>query len=83
MENAELVARVLGCANKVAGVALELPPEGDLPLEAFGLDSLSLFAFLVEIENNFGVQFDEALLNDGELKTIRSTAAFIAARNAG
>ena len=80
MEESELISRVLACANKAAGTALTLDPEGDLPLETFRLDSLSLFAFMVEVENTCGIDFDEVLQNPEHLRTIRSTAAFIAAR---
>jgi hypothetical protein len=39
-----------------------------------------LFAFMVEVENTCGIDFDEVLQNPEHLRTIRSTAAFIAAR---
>jgi len=80
MEDSELMSRVLQCANKAAGTALTFGPEGDLPLEAFHLDSLSLFAFMVEVENTCGIDFDEVLQNPEHLTTIRSTATFIASR---
>jgi acyl carrier protein len=79
----ELTNRVLACANKVAGKSLALPDGEDLALEAFQFDSLSIFAFMVELENEFGVSIDEALLNDQELRTVRSTAAFVASQQGG
>ena len=80
MEESELISRVLACANKAAGTTLTLASAEDLPLQAFRLDSLSLFAFMVEVENTCGIDFDEVLQNPDHLRTIRSTAAFIAAR---
>jgi acyl carrier protein len=67
----------LECANRVAGTSLELPHDGDLPLEAFGFDSLSLFAFILELEVECGVDFDEALLQLEDRRSIRSVAAAI------
>jgi hypothetical protein len=68
---------VLDCANRVAGTALHLPPGGDLPLEAFEFDSLSAFAFVLELERLCGLAFDERLLNLEELHSIRSVAALV------
>lgn len=79
----ELTSRVLACANKVAGKSLAMPDGEDLSLETFQFDSLSIFAFMVELENEFGVSIDEALFNDQELRTVRSTAAFVASRQGG
>ena len=79
----ELTTRVLACANKVAGKSLAMPEGEDLSLEAFQFDSLSIFAFMVELENEFGVSIDEALMNDEELRTVRSTAAFVASQQGG
>jgi acyl carrier protein len=78
----QLVTQVLACANKAAGTSLTLNGGEDLPLEAFRLDSLSLFAFMVEVEQTCGINFDEVLQNYQHLQTIRSTAAFIASRTA-
>jgi acyl carrier protein len=69
---------VLACANRVAGTTLVLTGDGDLPLEAFGFDSLSLLAFLLEVEDACGVDLDEALLGVENLTTIRSVARVIA-----
>jgi acyl carrier protein len=80
MQEADLVSRVLACANKAAGTALTLDGDEDLPLEAFRLDSLSLFAFMVEVEQTCGVNFDEVLQNYEQLTSVRSTAAFLARR---
>lgn len=71
------VDRVLECANRVAGTALSLPPNGDLPLEAFGFDSLSAFAFMLELESLFGLAFDERFLDFEELRSVRSVAAIV------
>jgi phosphopantetheine binding protein len=76
----ELVSRVLECANRVAGTSLSLPQRGDVPLEAFEFDSLSLFAFILELERTCGIKFDETLLNHEGLASVRSTAALIEAR---
>ena len=72
-----LVDQVLECANRVAGTALSLPPGGDLSLESFGFDSLSAFAFILELEDLFGLAFEESLLGFEELQSIRSVAAVI------
>jgi acyl carrier protein len=80
MEIQELTRRVLECANKVAGTSLSMPPDGDIPLEAFQLDSLSLFAFMVELESSCGLDFDDALSNYEQLRSVRSTAEFIKSR---
>jgi len=80
MDNSELIFRVLDCANRAAGTQLALDPEGDLPLEAFRLDSLGLFAFMVEVEKSCGIDFDEILLHSESLRTLRATADFIASR---
>jgi acyl carrier protein len=77
----ELVNKVLLCANRAAGTSLCLPSDGDVPLEAFEFDSLSLFSFLLELERVCGMKFDEALLGDEQLHSIRSTAALIRDRN--
>ena len=76
----ETVHRALECANRVAGTALSLPPGGDVPLEEFRFDSLSTFAFILELESTCGIAFDEALLELGRARTIRSLAALIASR---
>jgi hypothetical protein len=74
----EPVHRVLDCANRVAGTALSLPAEGgDIPLQAFGFDSLSVFAFVLELEATCGIKFDEALLLDDRVRSIRSIAALV------
>ena len=80
MEQAAVTDRVLACANSIARTTFSMNPGEDIPLEAFRLDSLSLFAFLVEVEKSFGIDFDEALLNIEDLPTIRTTASFIASR---
>ena len=72
-----LVDRVLECANRVAGTALSLPPGDDLPLKEFGFDSLSAFAFVLELETRFGLVFDESNLDLEELHSIRSVAAVV------
>ena len=78
MESQEaLVERVLDCANRIANKSLRLPPDGDLPLRDFGFDSLTLFAFILELERTCGIQLDNALLNQGQLVSIRSAAALI------
>lgn len=79
MTESEWMTRILGCANKAAGTNLTLASDGDLPLAAFQFDSLSLFAFMVEVENTCGIAFDEVLANQDHLGTIGTTAAFIAA----
>jgi acyl carrier protein len=79
----ELTHRVLDCANRIAQKSLELPPDGDLPLGAFGFDSLSLFGFILELEQNCGIRFDDALLHLEHLASIRSTAALIASQGKG
>lgn len=73
----DLVNRVLQCANRAAGTSLSLPPGGDLPLSAFELDSLSLFAFLLELERKCGMKFDERILTHDQFRSIRSAAALI------
>jgi acyl carrier protein len=78
----DLVVRVLDCANRVSGNALSLPVDGDLPLEAFGFDSLSAFAFILELEATCGFEFDEALLDPQSRRSIRSVAALISSRSA-
>jgi acyl carrier protein len=76
----ELLSRVLQCANRVTGKALSLPPDGDVPLDAFAFDSLSLFVFLLELEHSCGMKFDETLLAHDQLRSIRSAAALIESR---
>jgi len=73
----DLLKRVLQCANQAAGTSLTLPPDGDLPLEAFQFDSLSLFAFLLELERKCGMKFDESIFNHEQFQSIRSAAALI------
>lgn len=75
----KLVQEVLACANSVAGTAQALSPDGDLAIEAFEFDSLSLFAFIMELERVIGVPFDDVMLNHEQLQSIRSTAAVAAA----
>lgn len=74
----ELADRVLNCANRVAGTRLRLPDDDDLALDAFGFDSLSLFAFMIELEETCALVFDETLLEPGRLDSIRSIVALIA-----
>lgn len=76
----DLVNRIMACANRVAGTSLVLPPDGDLPLDAFRFDSLSLFAFLLELERECGIKFDEMLLDHEKLRSIRMTTALIESR---
>ena len=73
----DLLDRVLQCANQAAGTSLSLPPDGDLPLETFRMDSMSLFVFLLELERKCGMKFDEKLLNHQQFRSIRSAAALI------
>jgi Phosphopantetheine attachment site len=73
----DLLNRVLECANRAAGKSFSLPPGGDLPLEAFEFDSLSLFAFLLELERKCGMKFDETIINLDGFRTIRSAAALV------
>ncbi len=80
MEQAAVIEQVLACANSIARTNFSMGPGEDIPLEEFHLDSLSLFAFLVEVEKTFGIDFDESLLNIDNLPTIRTTAAFISSR---
>ena len=79
----EWTSRVLECANRVAGKSLAMAEGQDISLQDFQFDSLSIFAFMVELENQFGVSIDEALFNEGELRTIRTAAAFVASRQSG
>jgi hypothetical protein len=81
--HAELAERVLGCANRIANKSLTLPPDGDLLLADFGFDSLSLFAYILELERTCGITFDNVLLNQEQLGSILATAALIAATGAG
>jgi acyl carrier protein len=76
----KMVGRVLECANRLAGTSLSLPLDGDVPLEAFEFDSLSLFAFILELERTCGMKFDQTLLNYEKLRSIRSVAALIESR---
>ena len=73
----ELATQVLQCANRAAGTSLSLPPGGDILLEAFAFDSLSLYSFLLELERVCGVKFDDALLAHEQLRSITATVAFI------
>ena len=73
----DLADQILQCANRAAGTSLMLPPGGDILLEAFAFDSLSLFSFLLELERACGVKFDDALLAHEQLSSIRATVAFI------
>jgi acyl carrier protein len=74
----ELIEKVLSCANKVAGTSLSLPPDGDLAIETFQFDSLSLFAFILELEETCGIKFDDVFINHERLRSIRSVAALVA-----
>ena len=78
----DLVDRVLDCANRVSGSELSLPDGGDVQLDEFGFDSLSAFAFLLELEATCGFEFDEAILDAHGQRSIRSLAALIASRSA-
>ena len=53
----ELSLDVLACANKVARMSLSMPPDGDLPLEAFNFDSHAALnsMMLCSITNAFAV----------------------------
>ena len=73
----ELLSTVLDCANRIAGTSLRMPMDGDIPLEAFEFDSLSLLAFILELERACGIAFDDGLLDYERLHSIRSTAALI------
>ena len=77
MSAPDLAQRVLECANKAAGTAFLLPPDEDIALEAFHFDSLTLFAFMIELENACAIGFDDALTHQEHLRTVRSTARFI------
>jgi len=75
-----MTKRVLDCANKVAGTSLKVEVDRDVELAAFNFDSLSVFAFLVELETSCGIEFDDALLNHEQLRTVGSTVDLIQAR---
>ena len=76
----ELINDVLGCANRIAGTSMCMPPEEDISLEAFHFDSLGLFAFILELEQTCDIEFDDAFINHERLRTIRSVAALVASR---
>jgi len=46
------------------------------------IDSLGVFNMLLEVENEFGVRFDERDMTDKKMTTIRGTAEIIAAKRA-
>jgi acyl carrier protein len=77
MKTDNFTGRVLDSANRVAGTNLSLPPDGDLPLEAFGFDSLTFFAFVLDLERSCGIKFDDTLLNHERLRSIRLAAALM------
>jgi acyl carrier protein len=78
MGNDDAAARkIVDCANKVLGTSLSLAPGGDIPLKAFDFDSLSLFAFLLEINAAFGIDFDDLLAHEEQMVSVRSVAALI------
>ena len=74
-----LVEKVLQCANRAAGTSLSLPPDGDILLEEFGFDSLSIFAFLLELERACGLKVDRMLQDQERMQSVKSTAAIIEA----
>ncbi len=59
-------------------MSVAIPVNGDVDLQDFGFDSLTLFAFILELERTCGIKFDDVLLHHEELGTIRSTAALVA-----
>ena len=77
MEVEEIVVRVLDAANKAAGTSLSIRVGGDIPIDDFHLDSLSLFAFMVELESSCAISLDDALESYDQLQSVRSTARAI------
>lgn len=80
MRPSDVTQRVLDSANKVAGTAFTLAQGEDIALEAFHFDSLTLVAFMMELETACAIEFDETLTHQEHLRTIRSTAEFIESR---
>ena len=73
----ELIEQVLDCANRTARKAFAMTAGSDVPLQDFEFDSLTLFAFILELERTCGIQFDEILVHYEETGTIRSLAALV------
>ena len=76
----EVVDRVLACLNRSAGTSLVLPPSGDLPVAQFGLNSFSTLAFIVDLEQTFGIEVDEPALTDGSLGSVQRVAQYVVQR---
>lgn len=63
--------------EKIKGILTDLSGEteisGDTTLQSdLALDSLALVTLLVEIEDAFGIQFDEADMNPFDFETVQS-----------
>ena len=63
--------------EKIKGILADLSGEteisGDTTLQSdLDLDSLALVTLLVEIEDAFGIQFDEADMNPFDFETVQS-----------
>jgi hypothetical protein len=66
---------VLDSANRVAGQ----PVAATRRRSSVGIrpDSLSFFAFILDLERSCGIKFDDTLLNQEHLHSIRSAAALM------
>ncbi len=55
----------------------ELSEIAETPLSELGMDSIGLVAFMVHIEDEFGIEWDEDTTNTEVLKSLSSISAFI------
>ena len=77
MDVEEIAVKVLEAANKAAGTSLSIGAGADIPIDDFRLDSLSLFAFMAELESSCAIRLDDAIGNYDQLRSVRSTARAI------
>ena len=78
MEKSNPKDYILGCICKVLGQ--DLGPAALLPmqLDSTGLDSLELMEMLNDIEDAYGIRFDDQAIGDGQ--TVEELIGYVSSR---
>lgn len=76
MKEQNTIKRMQAALERVTGLTVALAENGRLK-EDLGLDSLSLVALVVELEEEFNILFDEGDLNPDQLLRAGDLAALL------
>lgn len=71
----EVFEKISGILSELSGIK-EIKPEDNLK-EDLALDSISMVALLIEIEDEFGIQLDESDMNPFDLNTVEDAVKLV------